>query len=141
VLHDKIKDALSGNYLYIPSEFHLMDKVKTIYYCHERECEVVAHAIVVGIEFLPPLTKKIGYWYKLLIYAIHQSSEEHNKMFSKLRINTDDLENVEVMDVYSSDVIRDKVRIDLSGLVAKLVELRVKEYKHYIKSEKITTNK
>jgi hypothetical protein len=136
VLHDQIKNALHQENLYIPPDFALLTKVKTTYYCHERRCEVVAHGIVVGIELLPPLTKKIGWWYKVLIYSIHKSSEEHNKMFSKLKIDTNDLEEVEVMDIHGKDLIRDKVRIDISGLVAKLVELRVKEYKYYVKSTK-----
>lgn len=137
VLHKKLENHLkTQGYTSVP-EFRLLSKIKTIYYCPETEADVVAHGIVVGIEYMPELTKKFGWWYKVLIYSTHISSEEHNKMFRKLKINADELERIEVMDIYSRDVEPDKANVDSIKLLSKLTIHRIRQVRDNEKSEKL----
>jgi hypothetical protein len=129
MLRKKIEDHIAQHGYGSVGWFQLFEKVKTKYYCHERDAEVVAHGIVVGIEYLPSMTDKLGCWYKVLIYSIHISSKEHDKMFRKLKINVDDLEEIEIIDVFNMDLLPDKANISQQALVSKMIEYRVNEYK------------
>jgi hypothetical protein len=137
MLRKKIEEYISQHGYGSYGSFRLFQKVKTIYYSEEQGSDVVAHGIVIGIEYLPALTEKMGCWYKVLIYSIHKYSEEHNKMFSKLKISDDDLEEVEVIDVYSTDLSNDKSSISYDTLISKFIEMRVNELRYRLNGERL----
>lgn len=125
VLHKKIEAAIRQTVCLEQPRFTMFENVKTTYYCYLNKSDVVAHGMIVGVEFLPPLTEKLGWWYKVFIYSIHVSSKEHSKMFGKIKIDVDNLKEFEIMDVYYTDIVRDKVTIDSTKLLSRFIEYRV----------------
>ena len=56
-------------------KFKMFDKVMTHYYMENYRNRLTTHGIIIAIEFCPPLTDKIGWWYKLLTYFESGDSE------------------------------------------------------------------
>ena len=130
-LHKRIEARIQGTKYDSSPEFRILQAVNTIYYCEKGGSEMVAHGIVVGVEHSPELTMKIGWWYKVLVYSVHVFSEEHDKMFKKLKIDFDTLDEIEVIDVYFKDIYFDRKRIDVTKLLSRLIVYRRRQLKDY----------
>ena len=124
-LHKRLEAKIESTGCDIYPQFRVLQAVNTMYYCEEAKSEMVAHGMVVGVEYVPELTMKLGWWYKVLVYSIHVSSEEHNKMFRKLKIDFDNLGEIELIDVHFRDIDFDRKKIPVTKLLSRLFEYRL----------------
>jgi hypothetical protein len=101
-------------------KFRMFDKVVTHYYIENSKNRLTTHGIVIAIEFCPPLTDKIGWWYKLLTYFESEADEVYDK-------NTYNIGELDELEVFEEELERDKIKgIDINRILQDIIEDRIK---------------
>lgn len=101
-------------------KFRMFDKVMTHYYMENSQNRLTTHGIIIAIEFCPPLTDKIGWWYKLLTYFNSEGDETYDE-------DDYDIGELDELEVFEGELESDKMKgIDINRILQDIVEDRIK---------------
>lgn len=100
-------------------KFRMFEKVMTHYYSTDSPYRLTTHGIVIAIEFCPPLTDKIGWWYKLLTYFDGEEYEDYD-------ISDYNVSAFDELEVFEAELESDKMEgIDIDRVLQDIVDDRI----------------
>lgn len=113
---------------FAPPKFQLFEEVRFLYcFVGKNRKRCYKEGIVVGVEFFPPNTEVLGYWYKVIIFSKLESRKKES-------IDITDLGNIIEIEVHELDIKKLNKKTseeDLLKFKCALLELRMDIISNY----------